>query len=567
MEQFQKEVFHLQRRIFSLSQKGNRKQMHQIQKLLINSFSAKCIAVAQVTEKNAGKETAGVDGERSLSDKRKLALAQTLKLNQRIDPVKRVWIPKRGKSELRPLGIPTIQDRALQSLIALALEPEWEARFTPAMFGFRKGRSAHDAIITIRSSIQFSPKFVLDADIEKFFDRVDHQALLGKLDTFPQMRDAILRILKSGILEGNVITNPEEGTPQGGPLSPILANIVLCGLETDLINECREWRMPDGRKPNGMPILAMYADDFVVLHRDYETVERCREFISAWLSKMGLNLHPEKTRICHTLNGSNGKTGFNFLGHRIEQFHTGKYAVKAAFKQVVTLIQPSPEAQNRVYQNIAAVIKTLSGPPAPQQSVSSEELMINRLNPIIRGWANYFRHCNAKRVFNRLDHILWWKLWKTIRRRHKGEGRERTIEKYFKKPGGIWQFGCPTGPDSDVKVLRSFDETAIARHIAVEKHRRFYDGDWAYWGARQGKYPSIPAKLSGLLKAQRGKCPRCQRMIRRHDQLHIQKREACKGNRRWRYDVLVHANCDNVLRRLNGEGQPAAIDVAGSPVR
>lgn len=568
LEKFNKEVFHLQRRIFSLLQNGNRNQMHQLQKLLINSFSAKCIAVAQVTEKNAGRNTAGVDGEKCLSARQKLNLVKSLRLNQPINQVRRVWIPKPGKDERRPLGIPTMRDRALQSLIALALEPEWEARFTSGMYGFRKGRSAHDAIANIRSSIQFSPKWVLDADIEKFFDRVDHQALIGKLNTFPQMQDAIGRILKAGILEGNVMTNPDEGTPQGGPLSPLLANIVLCGLETDLINECRQWRMSDGRKPKRMPVMAMYADDFVVLHKTHEIVERCRDYISAWLSKMGLRLHPEKTRICHTLSGETSSTGFNFLGHHIQQFITGKHAVKAAFKQVVTVIKPSREATNRIYQKVAKIVdETLGYRREKRKRASPEELLIIRLNPVIRGWCNYFRYSNAKRAFNRLDNILWWKLWKAMRRRHKGKSRYKTVETYFKKPGGKWQFCCPTNSDEEERELRSFDETPIVQYYQIEKLRRYYDGDWAYWGTRQGRYPALPARLGKLLKKQYGKCHTCKNKISRYDQIEIRSVEVTRGARSWRSNALTHSNCDNHLRRSNGSGETPAIDVARSPVR
>ncbi len=565
MKKFEKEVFHLQRRIFSLSQKGNRNKMHQSQKLLINSFSAKCIAVAQVTEKNAGRNTAGMDGERSLSPRQKLELVKRLTINQPIDPVRRVWIPKPGKSERRPLGIPTTKDRALQALIALALEPEWEARFTPGMYGFRKGRSAHDAICNIRSSIQFSPKWVLDADIEKFFDRVDHDALLGKLGSFAKMTDAIRRILKAGILEGAVMTNSDEGTPQGGPLSPLLANIVLCGLETELIKECRATRMSDGKRPGRMPVMAMYADDFVVLHRDRDVVERCREFISAWLSKMGLKLHPEKTRICHTLDREIGSAGFNFLGHHIQQFHTGKYAVKRAFKKVVTVIKPSREAQKRIYQKAAKIVdETLRCPMVKRAGASPEEILIIRLNPVIRGWANYFSYSNAKQTFNRLDQILWWKLWKTMRRRHKSKGRTRTIQTYFKKSDGKWQFRCAPSPNGNERMLRTFSETPIEKHYPIGKSRLFYDGDWVYWGARRGKYPSLPAELGRLLEKQWGKCHHCRKPFTRDDRTQVRLEWATKANRRYAYKVLMHETCDNNLRRSNG---PPAIDVARSPVR
>ncbi len=287
LEQFKSEVFHLQRRIFGSSQKGNRKKTHRLQKLLLSSFAARCVAIQKVAEINAGRNTAGIDGKKRLTDPQKLRLANSLDLDQDILPVRRVMIPKPGKTEQRPLGIPAMKDRALQAFIALALEPEWEARFTPGMHGFRKGHSTHDAIDIIRASIQFSPKWVLDADIQKFFDRVDHKALLAKIDTFTTLEQALRRILKSGCMEGEVMSPTIEGTPQGGPLSPLLANIALCGLETDLTEYFQQGTTRNAKRPERMPVLVMYADDFVVLHKDRNIITECREFISAWLVNMG----------------------------------------------------------------------------------------------------------------------------------------------------------------------------------------------------------------------------------------------------------------------------------------
>jgi len=507
-EQYEREVFQLQRRIFGSSQQGNRKQTHRLQKLLLSSFAARCVAVRKVAEINTGHKTAGVDGERRLTGPQKLRLANSLDVHQDILPVRRVRIPKPGKSEQRPLGIPAMKDRALQALIALALEPEWEARFTPGMHGFRKGHRAHDAIDIIRSSIQFSPKWVLDADIEKFFDRVDHKALLAKIDTFTTLEQALRRILKSGWMEGGVKFATREGTPQGGPLSPLLANIALCGLETDLTEHFQQGTTRNAKRPKRMPVLVMYADDFVVLHKDREIVIECREFISAWLVKMGLNLHPDKTRITHTLDVETGSSGFTFLGHRIQQFHTGKYAVKAAFKQVFTLISPAPEAQARVYQRIATVIDTmLRGSPDRNATQCAEEVLIPRLNRTIWGWSKYFQHCNAKHSFSHLDNRVWWKLWKALRRRHKKRGRTWTVKNYLKMPDGKWRFNCPSSrDDQEVQVMRLFAETPILKHIQLRKGKSYFDGDWAYWGTRLEKYPSVPLELTRLLKRQRGNC-------------------------------------------------------------
>ncbi|WP_395745423.1 reverse transcriptase domain-containing protein [Prosthecobacter sp.] len=568
LEQFKQEVFHLQRRIFGSSQQGNRKKTHRLQKLLLSSFAARCIAVHKVSEINAGRNTAGIDGEKRLTDSQRLQLAHDLDVHQDILPVRRVRIPKPGKSEQRPLGIPAMKDRALQALITLALEPEWEVRFTPGMHGFRKGHRAHDAIDIIRASIQSSPKWVLDADIEKFFDRVDHEALLAKIDTFTILEQAIRRVLKSGSIEGGVASATHEGTPQGGPLSPLLANIALCGLESDLTEYFQQGTTRNAKRPKRMPVMVMYADDFVVLHKDRKIITECREYISAWLVNMGLTIHPEKTRITHTLNLETGSAGFSFLGHCIQQFQTGKYAVKAAFKQVFTLIRPAPEAQERVYQRIATIINMmLCGSPNRNAARRAEEILIPQINAVIRGWSNYFRHCNAKHSFSRLDSLVWFKLWKALRRRYKKRGRQWTVQQFLKRSDGKWRFNCPSSKDpQELLVMRLFAETPILKHMQLRKGKSYFDGDWAYWGTRLGSYPSIPLELTRLLKRQHGKCHRCQSLFTRRDKLHVCTEWVDVRDMKKPLQRLEHQDCDSQLRS-NSEAAMPAVDAASSPVR
>ncbi len=576
MEKFRGQVFRLQKTIFSSSMRGDRDRVHKLQKRLIASFAARCVAVARVTEENRGKGTAGIDGERNLTDGQKLRLARRLSLRQRVSPVLRRWIPKEGLEELRPLGIPTIQDRALQALMALALEPEWEVRFSPHQFGFRKGRGVADAIVTIRISIQFSPKWVLDADIEKFFDSVDHEALLAKLGTFPAMRRAIRRLLRAGAIEGAAFTETERGTPQGGILSPLLANIALHDLEGDLQKEAGRWKLADGKRPKRPPLLILYADDLVVLASEQGTIEMARDFIGGWLAKIGLRLHPEKTRITHTLEGGDGKPSFDFLGCTIRQHRVGKYAVKTCFMQVFTSITPSRKAVRRVYQKIAAVIDGWVGRPATKadyrrEGWSPEESLIRELNPIILGWANAFRHCNAKRAFSRLEHLVWQKLWRAMNRRHRRRGRTWVAQHYFLADDQTWRFHCHPGHVGEELRLRLFAETAIQRHYPIQHGRSFFDGDWAYWGTRWGAYPGIPRWIGNMLRRQRGKCAECGARITRDDRVRKVPRAettAVEGDLTHR-EALVHEVCDTAHRRLDvlGEGSPVGIDAVSSPVR
>jgi len=219
-KQVQRTVFKLQTRIYRASRRGDVQAVRKLQRLLVTSRSAKLLAVRRVTQDNRGKRTAGVDGVTSLTPSRRLALATALTLPTTASPLRRVWIPKAGTDEQRPLGIPTMRDRAAQALLTLALEPEWEARFEPTSYGFRPGRAAHDAIEAIFKAVCHRTKYVLDADIAKCFDHIDHRALLQKLHTPPTFRRAIRAWLQAGVLDVTTLFPTEAGTPQDGVLTP-----------------------------------------------------------------------------------------------------------------------------------------------------------------------------------------------------------------------------------------------------------------------------------------------------------------------------------------------------------
>lgn len=257
--EIERRVFKLQKRIYRASGRGDVKAVHRLQRLLMKSWSARCLAVRRVTQDNQGKKTAGVDGVKSLTPPQRLEMTRELELSRRAQPTRRVWIPKPGKAEKRPLGIPTMHDRAAQALTKLALEPEWEAKFEAGSYGFRPGRSCHDAVAAIFSSISHQAKYVLDADIAKCFDRIEHQALLNKLATFPKLRRAIRAWLKAGVMDGGELFPTEEGTPQGGVVSPILANIALHGLEEAITAAFPQHQK--GEVVTQRPAVIRYADD------------------------------------------------------------------------------------------------------------------------------------------------------------------------------------------------------------------------------------------------------------------------------------------------------------------
>ncbi len=493
----EKVTFKLQKRIFQASERGDVKAVRKLQKTLINSWSAKCIAVRRVTQDNQGKNTAGVDGIKSLSPKQRMNLVGRLKLTNKVKPTRRVNIPKPGSTETRPLGIPTINDRALQSLVKLALEPEWEAKFEPNSYGFRPGRSCHDAIGAIFDSIKQKAKYVLDADIAKCFDRIDHKALISKIHTYPTLSRQIKTWLKAGYMDGKNLFHTEEGTPQGGVISPLLANIALHGME-ERVKQYAETLKGEKTKNRQSLSLIRYADDFVIIHEDLNVIKKCKEIITDWLSDMGLELKPSKTKLIHTLNKTDGNVGFEFLGFHIQQHKVGNYrcanntnGTPLGFN---TLITPSKAKIKTHLVKIAEVIETHK--TAPQAA------LISKLNPIIRGWSNYYSTVVSKETFSKVDALTYDKLRAWARKRGKGNINK---DKYWRTVGDRnWCFSTENGIE-----LLTHASTPIVRHIKVKGEASPFDGNWIYWSKRRGEYPETPTRVSKLIKKQKGICPHC----------------------------------------------------------
>ncbi|HEY9693593.1 MAG TPA: group II intron reverse transcriptase/maturase, partial [Oculatellaceae cyanobacterium] len=504
-------VYKLQKRIFRASSRGDLKAVRRLQKTLMRSWSGKMLAVRRVTQDNQGKKTAGVDGVKSLTPVQRLALVKKLALKGKAKPTRRVWIDKPGTDEKRPLGIPTMYDRALQALVKLALEPEWEARFEPNSYGFRPGRSCHDAVEAIFKGISKKAKYVLDADIAKCFDRINHRELLKKLNTFPTLKRQIKAWLQSGVMDGKQLFPTSEGTPQGGVISPLLANIALHGMEERIKQAFPKRKV--GKKENGsqinsiIPSLIRYADDFVILHEELTVVQRCKEIISEWLNGMGLELKPSKTRLAHTLMEHEGQSaGFNFLGFNIRQYPVGKYNTGCnphgeplGYK---TLIKPSTEKKKVHYERIAEVIDKHKA--APQAA------LIAQLNPIIRGWANYYRTVTSSEAFSELGHIMYKKLRIWAKRRHPNKSGEWIAKKYWQTIGGDnWVFATRQEGENPMRLLKH-SATEIMRHVKVKGEASPYDGNLVYWSTRLGKNPELPKTVTTLLKSQKGKCAHCE---------------------------------------------------------
>jgi RNA-directed DNA polymerase len=506
-------VYKLQKRIFRASSRGDVKAVRRLQKTLMRSWSGKMLSVRSVTQDNQGKKTAGVDGVKSLTPVERLALVKKLALKGKAMPTRRVWIDKPGTDEKRPLGIPTMYDRALQALVKLALEPEWEARFEPNSYGFRPGRSCHDAVEAIFCVIKQKAKYVLDADIAKCFDRINHRELLKKLNTFPTLKRQIGTWLKSGVMDGKKLFPTSEGTPQGGVISPLLANIALHGMEErikqfaetlDLKNNYGNQRCKRDKRKNLS--LIRYADDFVILHEDLTVVQRCKEIISEWLDGMGLELKPSKTRLAHTLYEHDGQgAGFNFLGFNIRQHPAGKYSTgnttngePLGFK---TLIKPSKEKVKVHYDRMVEVIE--------RHKAASQAALIAHLSPIIRGWANYYQTVISTETFSKLGMMVYKKLKSWAEHRHPNKSKGWIANKYWQSiDGDNWVFATRQEGENPMRLLKH-TETEISRHVKVKGEASPYDGNLVYWSTRMGKHPEVSITVATLLKKQKGKCAHC----------------------------------------------------------
>lgn len=547
--QLDKQVFKLQKRIYQASERGEVKVVRRLQKLLISSWSAKAVAVRKVTQDNQGKKTAGIDGIKSLTPRKRIKLVSNLQLEDKSKPTRRIWIPKPGKAEKRPLGIPTIYERAKQALVKMALEPEWEAKFESNSYGFRPGRSCHDAIGAIHKSLAQKDKYILDADISKCFDKIDHQKLLKKINTSPTIRRQIKAWLESGVIDKGAFFPTLEGTPQGGVVSPLLANIALHGME-DLIKKSFPGR--EGYK-NGKywsiptPNLIRYADDFVVLHKDIEIVKQCKSLIETWLKDIGLELKPEKTRISHSLEEYEGNTGFDFLGFHIQHYYAGKYKSGRSSKRKPLghklLIKASKQSIKKHLTKIEDVID--------KHRASKTEKVISMLNPIIRGWSNYFRGVISSETFKLLDHLTYSKLRRWANRKHPNKGKKWVKNKYWKSiENRNWVFS-ETYENEITYTLINHSDIKIIRHVKVRGKKSPYDGDFVYWSQRLSTYPETSTRVRTLLKKQKGICTICKLSFTSQDILEVDhiKPKSLGGKDTYKNLQLLHRHCHDKKSR------------------
>jgi RNA-directed DNA polymerase len=551
-------VFRKQRAVYMAFKQGNHQAGHRLQMQLLESYHTRLLAVRKATEDSKGAATAGVDGLASLTDAAKWRLATTIRFDMKPKTLRRVFIPKANKNELRPLGIPTIRDRAIQNLIKLALEPAAEALLAPEQFGFRPGRGCGDAAMHIRLRLR-KPSPVLDADIRQFFDRIDHDAILRVIPGPARLIDAIRRMLKAGILDGVVLTQPESGTPQGGPISPLLANLVLADLAADIGKEFPKGRVINGEKIAKAPYCPSYADDFLVIHENRDVLVAVSFYAEKWFALRGLELHPDKTAIRHTAMMADGYRGFRFLGFGFRHHRIGRHQSKGLEWFLWT--GPSQESLNRVYQKCVDIIdaskrsrkrngairdRALKGKATP------EEIMVIRLNSLIRGWCGYHRAFFAKESFSKLDHQLFTKLWKWALRKHPSRKRAWVVQHLFNnaKP---WRFTVTSTRTGEPMPLKSAAATPIVRHFAVKAEKSWFDGDWAYWAKRTGHYPMLTAPAGAAIKRQSAKCPLCKVKLTSEARVVLTTLQHGRGAK----TCVIHRHCADALR--NATTEPAFV--------
>ena len=512
----------LQMRIVKAQKEGHYSKVKSLQWLLTHSFYAKALAVKRVTS-NSGKRTSGVDHELWLTPQAKfIAISKLNRRGYRPQPLRRHYIPKKN-GKMRPLSIPTMTDRAMQTLYKFSLEPIAETYADPNSYGFRIGRSTHDAIEQCFTDLNKgkSPKWILEGDIKGCFDHISHQWLL---ENIPMDTQILEKWLKCGYVETQKLFPTDEGTPQGGTISPTLMNMTLDGLER-LLHD----RLPTRKKVNGKTHcnkmnFVRYADDFIITGESPEFLrEKVLPIVREFLTERGLQLSEEKTVITHI------GEGFDFLGKNIRKYN-GKL-----------LIKPCKSAVKSFLGKVRDIIKS-------SKSIK-QEILIRRLNPVIRGWVNNQRYVVSSKVFSTVDYEIYKCLWQWAKRRHKKKSRKWIARKYWHDiDSRQWTFSVPyenqgtEGKPLYCKLEYATD-TKIIRFKKIVAEANPFDEYWTdYFEEREGEKllnsTKGREKLLTIWRRQGRRCPVCGDLITSETGFKVHT-PAGKNSRK----IMVHKEC------------------------
>ena len=531
----QQAVRKTQLKIAQATQEGNWRRVKRLQRMLTYSFYGRCLAVRRVTE-NRGRKTPGVDGETWGSPQAKLRAVGSLSKQRgyRPKPLRRVWIPKPGKLEERPLGIPTMLDRAMQALHLQALEPVIESTSDPKSYGFRPDRSTADAMVELFHllSSQTAPVWILEGDIKGFFDNINHEWLCRNV---PMDTKVLRKWLKAGVIDRRQLMATEAGTPQGGIISPCLANATLNGLETQLKRHLAK-KLGIKKAEKTKVQCVRYADDFVILAASKELLEEeVKPWVEQFLSVRGVELSREKTRITHI------HQGFDFLGWNFR-----KYVPKSPRRKAKLLIKPSKKNASALYRKVREIIKS--------SGALTQEALIGQLNPVLKGWAQYHSPVVAKQTFSKLDHLIFWRIWRWAKRRHPRKSADWIRNKYFRSIGGqSWVFAYPYKNGKGEKQYRRLYQlagTVIVRHKRLPGAYNPYDVEHELkWEALRVQRMQHKLRYRGqilsIFRRQQGLCALCGQAVSKetgwHD--HHVIRRVDGGSDTLRNRTLLHPNC------------------------
>ncbi|MBG1242059.1 group II intron reverse transcriptase/maturase [Nostoc sp. NZL] len=485
-KKFRRNLFRLQKRVYKAVQVGDKRKARSLQKLILKSTSARFLAIRQVSQLNAGKKTAGIDGKKSLSFEERFNLEELLRMNSgnwKHRGLREIPIPKKDGTT-RMLKIPTIADRAWQCLAKYALEPAHEATFHARSYGFRTGRSAHDAqqyiFDNLKSRCNGIEKRVIELDIEKCFDRINHSAIMDELIAPKGLKIGIFRCLKAGVNP----EFPEQGTPQGGVVSPLLANIALNGIES--IHQYKS-------HGNITEPSIRYADDMVIVLRPKDNASEILKRISEFLRKRGMNVSQKKTKVTAATDG------FDFLGWNFKVQKNGK-------------LRRTPSTDN--FKAFRKKVKHIVNNSNYGAKVKAEKLA-----PLVRGWRNYHKFC-------KMDGSRF-SLWFLNHRAYTVFNRETKNDRYSSRK--LVDKAFPTVSHSE------------NNHVMVKGTKSPYDGDIAYWSERKSKL--YDGETSKALKKQNHRCASCGLKFIDEERVHLHHIDGNHAN--WKKNNLeaIHESC------------------------